>query len=158
MVFNVIVQHLAACSFNPCCSHLSHILLGKVGLGAWWNAGIYCLSCNEKMNILYSQLTLADLSVSLCSIVTYWIAMWQPRQRKNCIIQIKTAELTYLVAGGFVDEHSTFWWLFRKVSAIILPPQGSSDRLWVSVHSLRAGYWQAVYRCSMTKTSMCCGR
>lgn len=28
--------------------------LAKVGLGFWWNAGTCCLSCNEKINILYS--------------------------------------------------------------------------------------------------------
>lgn len=55
MVFNVTVQHLAACSFNQCYSHLSQVLLGKVGLGFWWNAGICCLSCNEKINVLYSS-------------------------------------------------------------------------------------------------------
>lgn len=27
---------------------------------------------------------------------------------KNCVIEIKTAELTYLVSGGFVEEHSIF--------------------------------------------------
>lgn len=119
MFFKVIVQHLAACSFNQCCSHLSYMLLGKVGLGFWWNAGICCLSCNEKINILYSP---ADTCWTFC------ITMQYSHVLNSHVTATAKEELCYTNKNCWVDIFG-LWWLCGGTVNILAGVSGKSEKL-----------------------------